>query len=187
MIKFLLLLGVSGVGKSTLIRELIGLDARFTYISPFITRPLREGETDKIYVSVEYLQEMVARGEILTVNDLYGVRYATPLKPIENAFANGQFPLLDWPIKKLAVMEEAFPCRLCRVYLEPPTISELRQRLGRDDRDAGGGRLMAAIAELEQIWSGNMEKHFDIRVIATDGQTRKVAETVYKYYLSAIS
>ena len=44
MQKFLLLLGVSGVGKSTIIRKLLAMDERFVYISPYITRQLREGE-----------------------------------------------------------------------------------------------------------------------------------------------
>ncbi|MBU4010588.1 MAG: guanylate kinase, partial [Proteobacteria bacterium] len=60
--KFLLLLGVSGVGKSTLIRELKRLDERFIYISPYMTRPLREGESDKIEVSNEEMDLMISKG-----------------------------------------------------------------------------------------------------------------------------
>ena len=186
MIKFLLLLGVSGVGKSTLIRELIGLDSRFTYISPYTTRELRDGEADKIHVTKDQLEAMIERGEILTVNELYGIRYATPRKPIDDAFLKGHFPLLDWPIKKLEVMERAFPHRLCRVYLEPPSITELQRRLGNDNRDANGKRLLAAISELEEVSGGFLDGHFDIRIKNVDGQALMVAKQIYRHYHSAI-
>ena len=98
MCKFLLLLGVSGVGKTSIIKELLKLDDRFIYISPWITRPLRAGETDKVSVTEEDLQRLLSAGEILAVNDIYGIRYGTPKQPIKDAFEQGQFPLL--PIRE---------------------------------------------------------------------------------------
>ncbi|HBD04983.1 TPA: hypothetical protein DCZ32_00830, partial [Candidatus Uhrbacteria bacterium] len=58
MSKLLLLLGPSGVGKSAIIDELSKLDSRFVYISPYMTRPLRQGERNKIAVSDEQMDEM---------------------------------------------------------------------------------------------------------------------------------
>lgn len=77
MTKFLLLLGPSGTGKSTIIRELRQMDERFIYISPYITRPLRENETDKVHISDQEMDLRKENGEFLTINNLYGIRYAT--------------------------------------------------------------------------------------------------------------
>jgi len=66
--KFLLLLGVSGVGKSTIIEALRKIDNRFVYISPYITRMLRDGEKDKIFVADSAMDETNKRGEFLVVN-----------------------------------------------------------------------------------------------------------------------
>ncbi|MBI2459148.1 MAG: hypothetical protein HYV53_01175 [Parcubacteria group bacterium] len=66
MSKFLLLLGPSGVGKSAIIDELSKFDNRFVYISPYMTRPLRLGEKNKVAVSDEQMDEMWRR-----INDAY--------------------------------------------------------------------------------------------------------------------
>ena len=67
MSKFLLLLGPSGVGKSAIIDELSKLDSRFVYISPYMTRPLRVGERNKVAISDKQMDKMWARGELLSV------------------------------------------------------------------------------------------------------------------------
>jgi len=181
--RFLLLLGVSGVGKTTIIKELLKLDDRFVYISPLITRPLRDGETDKVSVTVSQLQTAVDAGEILAVNDIYGVKYATPRQPITDAFRTECFPLLDWPIKRLDVMQEEFGDSLFRVYIEPPSVTELKRRLGQDSRDEGGHRLLAAISELERLWCGDLADKFDLKVIADDN-AGAIAEHIFSAYLA---
>ena len=185
MDKFLLLLGVSGVGKTSIIKELLKLDDRFVYISPWITRPLRDGETDKVSVKEEDLQRYLAEGKILAVNDIYGIRYGTPKQPIKDAFEQGNFPLLDWPIKRLEVMEREFGDRLYRVYIEPPSITELKRRLGQDERDEGGHRLLAAISELERAWAGDLADKYDMRVVS-DGDISQIARQIYERYLASI-
>jgi len=67
MSKFLLVLGVSGAGKSVIIRELLKLDSRFRYISPFVTRPLRAGEIDKVHMDEAEMLERYKRGEFVVV------------------------------------------------------------------------------------------------------------------------
>lgn len=184
--KFLLLLGVSGVGKTTIIKELLEIDDRFVYISPYITRPLRQGETDKIPTTEAELQRKLASGEILAVNDIFGIRYGTPKQPIKDAFRQGKFPLLDWPIKRLEVMENEFCGFLHRVYLQPPSVAELRRRLGQDERDTDGRRLTAALQELEYLQGGHLEGKYDIRVMS-EGDPKAVAHQIYQSYLYAVA
>jgi len=184
--KFLLLLGPSGTGKSTVIRELRKLDGRFVYISPYITRKLREGEADKIPLSEARMDEMDSRGEFLVINDLYGIRYATPLTPIIEAFDSGSFPLLDWPISRMDVMTQAFPDRLFVIYLIPPSEEVLRIRLGQDERDPTGSRLRAALQELADFQNGAYDHLFDLSVIAHDNQVSQIAQSIYSPYLKAI-
>ncbi len=183
--KFLLLLGVSGVGKSTIIRELRKLDSRFIYISPFMTRELRFGETDKIPITGEQMDEMERQGKLLVVNELYGVRYATPREPIEQAFAGEQFPLLDWPIDRLHVMQQAFPKKLFTVYVEPPDAETLRQRLV-DGRDLEEKRIDAATAELATLAQGTYDDAIDHRVVSSEGEVASVAHAIYHEYTRAM-
>jgi orotidine-5'-phosphate decarboxylase len=183
--KFLLLLGVSGVGKSTIIRELRKLDARFVYISPFMTRELRSGETDKIPITGAQMDEMQRQGKLLVVNEFYGVRYATPREPIEQAFAGEQFPLLDWPVDRLHVMQQAFPEKLFTVYVEPPDAETLRLRLA-DGRDPQEKRMDAAVAELATLAQGAYDDAIDHRMVNSEGEAASVAHAIYHEYIRAM-
>jgi len=182
MSKFLLLLGPSGVGKSSIIEELIRLDNRFVYISPFMTRSLREGERNKISISGEEMDEMSEQEKFLVINELYGVRYATPRQPIEQALKEGNFPVLDWPIGRVSVMTEAFPNQLYIVYITPPSIEALRQRLARDDRDADGHRLRSAHKELEALESSRHSGIYDFEIVSEENQVPKIAQMIYANY-----
>lgn len=187
MSKFLLLLGPSGVGKSAIIDELSKLDTSFIYISPYMTRPLRKGERNKISISGDQMDEMWQHGELLVVNELYGgVRYGTPKLPIVEALANGNFPVLDWPISKIKVMTQAFPDRLHIVYVSPPSVKALRQRLAKDRRDTDGNRLQNACEELEAYWSSKYVGIYDFEVVSEENQLQKIAYAIYASYLKSL-
>lgn len=183
MSKFLLLLGPSGVGKSSVIEELIRLDRRFVYISPFITRSLREGEKNKIPISNEEMDKMWKRGELLVINELYGIRYATPRLPIAQALAEGNFPVLDWPVSRIEVMTQAFPDQLHIVYVLPPSIEALQRRLAKDDRDTDGRRLQSARDELEAYKTSRYAGVYDFDIIAEENQVPEIAQAIYANYL----
>jgi guanylate kinase len=186
MSKLLLLLGPSGVGKSSIIEELLRLNSRFVYISPFITRPLREGEKDKISISGEEMDKMWNRGELLVINELYGIRYATPRLPILQALAQSNFPVLDWPISRMDVMTRAFPGQLHVVYVLPPSIEDLRQRLSKDGRDTNGHRLRSAQEELEAYKSSRYIGICNFEIVAEENQVPKIAHAIYTNYLQSL-
>ncbi|HBD05741.1 TPA: hypothetical protein DCZ32_04765 [Candidatus Uhrbacteria bacterium] len=187
MNKFLLITGPSGVGKSAIIDELSKLDSRFVYISPYMTRPIRLGEKNKIAVSDEQMDEMWRRGELLAVNKLYGgIRYGTPRSPIIGALAIGSFPVLDWPIDRLEIMKQAFPDRLFIVYVSPPSIDILHQRLKKDGRDTDGTRLANAKQEIQKYWSLGRIGLCDLEVVSEDQRIPEIAVNIYTSYLGSI-
>lgn len=186
MSRFLLLLGPSGVGKSTVIEALKRLDPRFVYISPYMTRPLRAGEINKVAVSDTELDRLNAAGQILVVNNLYGVRYATPRRPIEEALMTEKFPVLDWPVDRLPVMQQAFPGRLFTVYLAPPSLETLAERIASDGRDQNGSRFESAKAELGRYWAGDYDAVCDHKVVSADQQINMIATAVYTAYLYSL-
>lgn len=183
--KFLLLLGPSGVGKSTIIWALREMDDRYVYISPYTNRPLREGETDKVNVSDADMDRMMAAGELLVVNEKFNWRYATPRGTILDAFAVHNYPLLDWPVDRISIMREAFGDRLYVVYVAPPSIEELEARLGNDSRDSDGTRLRAAEAELKSYYAGEFSPFCDLEVVS-DGDIKELARKIHAAYLGSL-
>lgn len=187
MSKFLLLLGPSGVGKSAIVDELSKLDNRFVYISPYMTRPLRVGEKNKVAISEDQMDEMWQRGELLVVNELYGgIRYGTPRSPIIEALEIGNFPVLDWPIDRLEVITQTFPDQLFVVYVSPSSIDTLRQRLAKDGRDADGRRIASAEKELRKYWSSEYAGSYDLEVVSKDNEILEAATKIYASYLESV-
>lgn len=186
MTKFLLLLGPSGTGKSTIIRELRQMDERFIYISPYITRPLRENETDKVHISDQEMDLRKENGEFLTINNLYGIRYATPIEPITKALEENLFPVLDWPISRMEIMTHSFPSQLYAVYVCPPSWEELQERIGKDQRNKDAGRIEAARKEFYEFKTGGYEGLFDFQVISYNFGISEIAKKIYLNYLQNI-
>jgi guanylate kinase len=185
MSQFLLILGPSGVGKSTVINRLCAMDGRFAYIKPYITRPLRPGETNKAYVTDEQLDQLVSRGHILVVNDIFGYKYATPTEPILAALAKKQFPILDWLIDYLAPLEQALGDSLFRVYLVPPDGQTLRRHLD-DNRGDREKRFDSAQDELRRWRAGRFQSQIDFQIINTEGRLDQVAVEIYREFLKHV-
>jgi guanylate kinase len=176
--KLVLFLGPTAAGKSTVIRQLASLDPRFKYVAPFTTRQLRPGETEKVSVSAAQLDVMEEAGQLLARNQLYGHEYGTPRNGIEQSLRAGCFPCLDWPIQQLHIIAAAFPGRIFRIYIVPPSLAILHQRLEADGRDSTGDRFIQARTELNAFWSGSYNGLIDLVVINSDGQVPQIAESL---------
>jgi len=162
------------------------MDKRFVYVSPYITRMLRNGEKDKIYITDEAMDEMNKRGEFLVINKKYGIRYATPLLPITTALSKANFPVLDWPVNRLSIMIKAFADQLYVVYLLPPSIEELEKRLAQDDRDVDGSRMVEAREELNAFDQGEYEGCYDLCLTTQTGDDQVIAKVIYEHYLKSL-
>lgn len=146
---FILLLGPSGVGKSTLI-ENIKPYVPIDYVNPVMDRPLRFDEKDKISVSKEEFTKMEKDEEFIIVNNLYGYRYGTPKSRIDEILSNGRVPILDFPLNMVERLS-GYKDVLYTIYIAPPTLGTLRQRLDKDKRGDGNDRFERSKRELLEL------------------------------------
>lgn len=131
------------------------------------------------------MDDMKRQGKLLAINRLYGVRYATPRGPIEKVFREGNFPLLDWPVQNLQVMQATFPSKLFTVYVGPQNMAMLEQHL-ENGRDPQRKRLAAAKKELRRVSQGKYNTAINYRIVHLENKTRATAEKIYDMYLTAI-
>ncbi len=174
--KLLLLLGVSGVGKTTVIKHLCKLNERLVYVGPYTTRQLRPGERDKIQVSRAEMESMVRENQILWLNEIYGEKYGTPKSKLSDIRATGAIPLIDWPVQRVALVRQSFPEGTTTVYLRPPDVDELRRRLC--ERDIDQSRIGAILDELRRFDEGEYDQHIDLKIVNGYGMSQKVAERI---------
>lgn len=184
--KFLLIMGPSGTGKSTIINYLKAMDSKFCYITPLTTRQLRPGETDKVSVTKDEMNAREQCGDLLVVNEIYGILYGTPKYLIDQTLSQHKFPVLDWPIDKISVMEKAYGNSLFRVYIQPENETELGARLNKDDRDTNGKRLSSGKIELHKLDIGEYDQHIDLKLVNTKGAALDTAKIIYAEYLRSL-
>ena len=128
----LVLSSPSGAGKTTLSRRLLASDDAIDLSISVTTRPPRPGEVDgRDYHFIDRAQfdAMVARGELLEWAQVFGNRYGTPRGPVETALASGRDVLFDIDWQGTQQLREKGRADLVSVFVLPPSIPDLEQRL----------------------------------------------------------
>src|ERR1700760_3147335 len=88
----------SGAGKTTLSRMLIAETPGLQMSVSATTRPMRPGEVegkDYYFVDQKRFEAMADGGELLEWATVFGNRYGTPRKAVDEALAAGQDVLFD--------------------------------------------------------------------------------------------
>jgi len=183
--RFVLLLGPSGVGKSTLIRELHQKDDRIQFVSPIIDRPNRPGETEKISISREAFTELEANNFFLVVNTVYGNRYGTPQSSVDEMLQDGRIPILDFPLNQVDRLEK-YRDMLYNIYIIPPTLGTLHNRINNDERGLDSGRYQEGRKELLELVKNHFQ-HPDIHDVVINRYISQSSPQVLNLIYQAIS
>jgi guanylate kinase len=150
----LVLSSPSGAGKTTLSRRLLARDPLFEMSVSVTTRKPRVGETEGIdyqFIDDRRFAEMVAHGELLEWAEVFGHRYGTPRAPVESAVAAGRDMLFDIDWQGTQQLSLVMRDDLVSVFVLPPSVEELRQRLigrAQDSAAVVAKRMAEAAAEI---------------------------------------
>lgn len=144
--------GPSGVGKGTVVSEVLRHRDDIWLSVSATTRPPRPGERDGeqyFFVSHDRFAQMAQDGELLEWASFAGNSYGTPRQPVTAHLASGPV-LLEIELQGARQVRQTMPeCVL--VFLAPPSREELQRRLrgrGTEDEDAVAARLARADDEL---------------------------------------
>jgi guanylate kinase len=122
----------SGAGKSTLSRRLLQNDPQISMSVSVTTRPKRLNEVegkDYIFVTPEHFETMLREGAFLEHATVFGNRYGTPRAAVERILQDGRDVLFDIDWQGAQQLAQKAKDDLVRVFILPPSRSELERRL----------------------------------------------------------
>lgn len=167
----------SGSGKSTIIGKLMAhAELRMAFSISCTSRPPRGTERDGVeyfFVTPDEFRRRIAAGDFLEYEEVYNDRYYGTLKSqVERQLERGENVVLDVDVKGACNIKQHYGSRALSLFIQPPSIDELRRRLEGRGTDAPAvieDRLARAGFEL------TFAPRFD-RVIVNDSLDRAVAE-----------
>ena len=149
----------SGAGKSTIARKLLAAEPDLQMSVSATTRPPREGEVDGRdyhFVDLERFRAMVAEHAFLEWAHVFDHRYGTPKAQVEEILASGRDVLFDIDWQGAQQLHQIAGGDVVRVFVLPPSMTELRRRLEGRATDSAGvidARMARAASEVSH-WDG---------------------------------
>lgn len=153
--KLILFSAPSGSGKSTIINYLLkqGLNLQFSISAT--SRPPRGTEQDGVeyfFLSPEEFKKRIANDEFVEYEEVYPDRFYGTLKSqVEKQLAEGQNIIFDVDVVGGCNIKRFYGDRALSVFIQPPSIEELRKRLegrGTDSPETINSRIAKAEFEL---------------------------------------
>lgn len=169
----------SGSGKSTIISRLMAhAELRMAFSISCTSRQPRGTErhgVEYFFLTPEEFRSRIGNGEFLEYEEVYKDRYYGTLKEqVERQLENGDNVVLDVDVKGGCNIKKYYGDKALSVFIQPPSVDELRRRLtgrGTDAPDVIEDRIARAEYEL------TFAPRFD-RVVVNDNLEKAVGEAL---------
>lgn len=132
--KVIIISAPSGCGKSTIINALMAqgdIDMRFSVSAT--NRPPREGEVDGVnyhFLTDREFHDRIAADAFVEYEEVYAGRfYGTLRSEVDRILESGHNVILDIDVKGAINVKRQFGDRAISIFIQPPSIEALRQRL----------------------------------------------------------
>lgn len=123
--------GFSGVGKGTIMKEMLKQEKNFRLSVSATTRSPRPGEEngrEYYFISKDEFETMIENNEFFEYAQYSDNYYGTPKKPVEEMLEQGLDVFLEIEVQGGLQMMEKRPDALS-IFIVPPSIEELEARL----------------------------------------------------------
>ncbi len=178
MNKIIIITAPSGAGKSSIAHYLLDkYPHQLAFSISAATRSARGKERDGVdyyFMQVEDFQNKIEANEFIEWEMVYeGKYYGTLKSEIERIWREGKTPILDIDIKGAMHIQKQFPKNSLSIFIQPPSIEDLRKRLNSRNTDTPEQietRINKASYEI------SFKNHFNI-IVVNDNLEKACKET----------
>ncbi len=166
--KLIIVAGPSGAGKGTIENAVMEIFPDIHFSVSITTRPRRDYEIEGkhyFFITKEEFLEKIEQDELVEWQEVYsknGHLYGTLRSYIDTAIEKGKHLLLDIDIKGGINVKKAYPESSVSIFIEPPSLLALEQRLinrGTDNPEQIKIRLERMPIEME------LGQQFDYQIV----------------------
>lgn len=167
--KIIIITAPSGAGKTSITHYLLNNNNSLSFSVSATTRKARGKEiagVDYYFVTPEDFIQKIKEDAFVEWEMVYEGKYYGTLKTeMERIWSNSKIPLLDIDVKGALKVQEQFPGKCLSIFIEPPSIAELKNRLekrGTETPETIATRLSKAALEI------SFKHHFNIIIVNDD-------------------
>lgn len=148
--------GPSGVGKTTLCREVLKVECDVHRCVTTTTREPRNNEKEGVerhFVSHNDFKKKLGEGAFIEHAEVHGHWYGATLDAVYAAMKDGRVMLMDVDVQGVVTWQKALGERCVTVFILPPTLEKLAERLRTRQTETDSEfqlRMKNAIEELRQ-------------------------------------
>ncbi len=167
--KIIIITAPSGAGKTSITRFMLHKYPQLTFSVSAATRQPRGNEQDGkdyYFLSVEEFQRHIQNDDFIEWEMVYeGKYYGTLKSEIQRIWSEQRVPMLDIDVQGAIHIQKQFPDNVLSIFIEPPSVAELRKRLesrGTDSIDNIEVRVSKASYEI------SFKHHFNVVIVNDD-------------------
>ncbi|HTI11206.1 MAG TPA: guanylate kinase [Puia sp.] len=183
--KIIIITAPSGAGKTSITRYLLAKYPQLTFSISAATRSPRSHEkngVDYYFLSLDEFKQKIQQNEFAEWEMVYeGKYYGTLKEELERIWHAGKTPLLDIEVKGAIHLQEQYPHSTLSIFIEPPSVEELRRRLemrGTETAESLRDRVNKASYEM------SFKHHFDRVILNSElDQACQEADEAIKSFL----
>jgi guanylate kinase len=153
--KILIITAPSGAGKTSVTTYLLQRFHQLAFSVSAATRLPRENEqsgVDYYFMTLEDFKHKIQNNEFVDWEMVYeGKYYGTLKSELQRIWNNNKIPVLDIDVKGAIHVQQQFPDKTLSIFIEPPSIDELKRRLqgrGTETKESLDARINKASYEI---------------------------------------
>ena len=159
--------GPSGVGKGTIIKELLQKRSDIGLSVSYTTRQIREGEENGknyYYVSEQEFIDKIQNDDFIEWNHLFRYYYGTPLKETLKMIEDGKKVLFEIDVVGGLNIKKRFPDATL-IFILPPTANALSERMDKRGSETEEQKRIRRSRAAEEY---NMSLEYDYAIVNDD-------------------